>query len=55
MIVQFDFSLFNTYDFTLFNDYLISKHYVSELIYVTLALGGNWQSLTIMHQSCFIC
>ena len=24
-----------------FNNYLISEHYVYELIYVTLSLGGN--------------
>ena len=36
--------LFSTYDFSLFNNYLIiSEHYVSELIYVTLSLGGNPQ------------
>ena len=34
--------LFSTYDFS-FNNYLISEHYVSELIYVTLSFGGNPQ------------
>ena len=35
--------LFSAYDLSLFNNYLISEHYVSELIYVTLSLGGNPQ------------
>ena len=31
------------YNPILFNNYLISEHYVSELIYVTLSLGANSQ------------
>ena len=33
--------MFSTYGFSLLNNYLILELYVSELIYLTVALGGS--------------